>query len=327
MAHPEHIAQRLDRIEYLRGLEPYVQSKVIGQPLGVSVICAALRAGEMGHTMPGSPKSLILILGPTGSGKTKALMEASRYLYGTDAIGRVDLAEFSTEVAIPRLLGAGRDDRGVMGDVFADMKAKGGKILLLDEVEKAHKKVSDMLLGVEAARLRTADGVLHDLSDYHIAATSNLAARELAEAEDMPHSTIKRVVEDAAKEFFRPEVFARFSGVVIYRKLKQDAQLLICQQMLSEEIAYQQSVLAAEYGHAHEIKLTEGVFRRLVNEGYHRELGARPMRNVVQKRVRDAIVNARLAGFLAPGVSVSWLAVDGANGLRLTVPRTTGVAV
>jgi ATP-dependent Clp protease ATP-binding subunit ClpB len=111
----------------------------------------------------------------------------------------------------------------------------------------------------------------------------------------------------ACKEQFRPEVFARFTHVVIYNKLSQEAQLRICTQMLTEEVAAQNTILSKEFGHSHEITIGDGVYRRLISEGYHRELGVRPMRNAVERRVRNAICTARCRGTIVAGVKKSQL--------------------
>jgi ATP-dependent Clp protease ATP-binding subunit ClpB len=316
-----------EKVKKLNGLIAHLNKRVIGQEAAIAALCEALVPGEMGLTPPGAPRTLLLVCGPTGTGKTKAVLEASQFLYRTSFICRVDMAEYSTEAAVPRLLGENRSDLGYLGEQLAKLEETGGHFILLDEIEKAHPKVSDMFLGMEAARITLANGKTVDLSPYHIFVTSNLGAKELSEAGDaMPERTRRRVVEDAAKAHFRPEVLARFAGVVMYKKLSQSAQMAICRQMLDEELAYLEGQVAKQLGHPHKIHVGDGVFQRLVSEGYHRELGARPMRNVVQKRTRNAVANALLKGAnggIFRGVRESTIVLVGENGYEVA-PRRGG---
>src|SRR5277367_3303605 len=109
VAGPHEIA----RLELLRGLRAHLKAAILGQDEAVSGLCDALLAGEMGHTPRGRPRSLVLVLGPTGTGKTQSVTEASRHLYGTDAIARVNAAEFSSEERVPLLLGTAAGSRGL----------------------------------------------------------------------------------------------------------------------------------------------------------------------------------------------------------------------
>jgi len=281
----------------------------------------ALLAGEMGHTPPGRPRSMILILGPTGTGKTKAVLEASRHLYGTDAVARVNVAEFASGDRVPLLLGSASGERGILGEKLSRLRSAGGRILLLDEIEKAHRAVSDLFLGMEAAEIMLANGETIDLSDFHIIVTSNLGSAEAIEMEGVARASIRRHVEQEASAYFRPEIFARFTAVIVHHPLSRDAQLQICRQMLEEEIALQSAVLARRFHHEHRVRVGPGVYRRLVAEGYHRRLGARPMRNVIERRIRSALVDSQLRGALGPGVRESVLVPDEREGLRAALLR------
>ncbi len=300
-----------------RRLLAHLNALVLGQAEAMAALCDALLAGDLGHTPSGRPRSTCLILGPTGTGKTKAALEASAYLYGTRAIARINLAEFSSADRVPLLLGTARGERGLLGERIAQLRAAGGRILLLDEIEKGHRSVSDLFLGMEAAELTLASGETLDLSDLHILVTSNLGSADAMGLEDVAYASLRRHVEDEAAAYFRPEVFARFTAVMVFRQLARSVQLEICRELLAGEIAFQSRVLAERFGHPHEIALGEGVYRRLVNEGFHRTLGARPMRNVIERRVRSALVRGQLEGRLARGVARSCLELDPAGGLRV----------
>lgn len=301
-------------------LHDHLVKRVIGQNQAVAVLAEALMAGEMGHTPRGRPKTFALLAGPTGTGKTKAVLEASRFLFGTEAVARVNCAEFATDARVPLLLGT-EGKRGLLGATLDDLRASGGKILLLDEIEKANRMVSDLFLGMEAAEITLGNNEKVDLSDFHILNTSNVGSADLADLDEgVPWPTLKWVVETAAKEQFRPEVFARFTHLAIFNKHGNKAQLAICEQMLTEEVEFQRRTLAQQFGHEHTLGVGPGVYRRLVSEGFHPLLGMRPMRNVVEQRVRNAIVRARRNGVLVPGVSESWLVLEG-NDVKVAAAR------
>jgi ATP-dependent Clp protease ATP-binding subunit ClpA len=247
-----------------------------------------------------------LVLGPTGTGKTKAVLEMSQYLFGTAQVARVNMAEFGSPDALNDFLPT------LCGEIDK-LLAANGRFLLLDEIEKGHPKASDLFLGMEAAMISNPKtGKRYDLSELFVFVTSNVGASDLSEIdESVPFTALKRVVEDAAKAQFRPEVFARFTHVVIYRKLARDAQLAICRQMLDEELAFQAKTLGAMFGHGVSILIGDGVFRRLVSEGYHRTLGARPMRNVVSARVREALTSGRIERTVRQGAPRIRLTLEG----------------
>jgi ATP-dependent Clp protease ATP-binding subunit ClpB len=310
-----------ERLAVFRGLRGHLKGAVLGQDEALCGLADALLAGEMGHTPGGRPRSMILVLGPTGTGKTKAAAAASAYLYGTDAMARINAAEFSSAERVPLLLGSAAGEAGLLGERIARLRAAGGHILLVDEIEKAHASVSDYLLGIEEAALALASGQTLDLSDLHIIATSNIGSSGVIEMEGVSRASVRRYVEQEAAGHFRPEVLARFTSVLVFGHLSRDVQIRICRQMLDQEISFQSGVLSRRFGHPHRIRAEAGVWGRLVGEGWHRRLGARPMRNVVERRVRGALVGSQLRGALGPGVTESVLVVDPGEGLRAAVAR------
>lgn len=309
------------RLRVLRGLRAHLEGAVMGQDAAVRDLSDALLAGELGHTRRGRPRSLVLILGPTGTGKTKAVSEAALHLHGPGALARVNCAEFSSEERVPLLLGTAAGQRGLLGEQIAALRAAGGRILLLDEIEKASPRVSDYLLGIEEAAVTLASGETLDLSDLHIVATSNIGSAGVVEMEGVSRSSVRRFVEQEAAAHFRPEVLARFTAVIVFGHLSRDVQLRICAKMLDEEVEFQSGVLSRRFGHPHRLLCTPDVCRRLVSEGWHRRLGARPMRNVVERRVRGALVDSQLRGVLGPGVSECVLMADAREGIRAAVER------
>ena len=192
----------------LRGLRGHLQDAILGQDEAVSGLSDALIAGEMGHTPRGRPRSMLLILGPTGTGKTKSVTEASLHLFGTGAIARINCAEFSSQERVPLLLGTEAGERSLLGSQIERLRSSGGRILLLDEIEKANPMVSDYLLGIEEAAVTLASGETLDLSDLHVVATSNVGSAGVIEMEGVARSSVRRYVEQEAASHFRPEVLA-----------------------------------------------------------------------------------------------------------------------
>jgi len=203
----------------------------------------------------------------------------------------------------------------------ARLRACGGRILLLDEIEKAHPRVSDYLLGIEEAAVTLSSGETLDLSDLHVIATSNLGSAGVVEMEGVARASVRRYVEQEAASHFRPEVLARFTAILVFGHLSREVQVRICSQMLEGEMAFQSSVLSSRFGHPHRVRADPDVPRRLVSEGWHRRLGARPMRNVVERRVRGALVKSQLRGALGPGVRESVLLADERDGVRAGIAR------
>ncbi len=305
----------------LRSLRAHLDRVVLGQAEANHCLCEALLAGEMGHTPRGRPRSILLLLGPTGTGKTKAVQEASTHLFGPGALARFNAAEFSSADRVPLLLGRVAGEEGLLAQKIRDLRLAGGRILLIDEIEKAHPSVADYLLGIEEAAVMTASGQTLELSDFHVVMTSNVGSSGVIEMQGLARASVRRFVEQEAAAQFRPEVFARFTQVIVFGHLGRETQLQVCRKMLAEELLLQGRALEAEFGHPHQVRAAPGVCARLVGEGWHRRLGARPMRNAVERRVRAALVDGRLGGALGPGVRVSVLRVEPGQGIRACVAR------
>ncbi len=312
----------LGNLARLRGLRGHLESAVLGQSEAIRGLSDALLAGELGHARPGRPRSILLLLGPTGTGKTRAVKEASAYLYGPQALARVNAAEFSSAERVPLLLGGVQGEEGLLSSLVGALSRTGGGILLLDEIEKAHPSVADHLLGIEDGSVTTASGRQLDLSGLHLAVTSNVGSAGVVEMAGVSPASVRRYVEQEASAQFRPEVFARFTAVLVFAHLSRDIQMDVCRQMLDDEVAFQAARLSEAFGHPHAIRVSPEVCGRLAGEGWHRRLGARPMRNAVERRVREALVEARLSGALGPGVRESVLAAARGEGLRAFVARS-----
>lgn len=296
----------------LAGLGTFLEGEILGQADAMRVVARAILRGERGYGDPHRPRSFLLMLGETGVGKTETVLSVARHLYGSDEyVMRLDMAEFGDKKAgLARMVGGSRTEQGVIADEMARVDAlqqslpadRHGRILLLDEIEKAHPDVAKLFLGLEAARLRMSNGLLLDFRDTHIFCTSNLGSESAAELDEkVPYAYLKKTVEDEARGHFSSPVFARFTEVIVFRSLKYETQREICRQKLERKLAF----VARKLGRP--LCADGDVLDFLVKRGFHRELGARVMRNAIERELGDAFVAWEQSGTKE----------SGAGGLRL----------
>lgn len=278
----------LERKAHLNGLAAHLRRNIIGQDDACDILAQAFIRGELGMAKSERPKGSFLLMGPTGVGKTESVLQAASYLFGEtakDRFVRYDMAEYQAKDSIKLLLGADRDDPGRLGKDLKYLQELGGSgIILFDEIEKAHQDLSTIFLSIlDAARIRLGSGQLVDFSPYYLAYTSNLGSKDMANMEQSPYTTIERNVFRAAKDHFRPEVFARFEQRLVFRPLDDAAQAGIADIMLAKERRH----IKAQLG----IELTwgAGVMTYLAKNGFDRLLGARPLRRAIELGVGQAV--------------------------------------
>jgi ATP-dependent Clp protease ATP-binding subunit ClpA len=282
-------------IEKLNGLEPHLREAIRGQDHVIPRVASVLHRGELGFTKTNRPKGSFLFLGPTGVGKTELTLAFTRYLFNEENLVRFDMSEYQTQESLRILLGGSSDEAGTLG---LAVKRAGFGTLLFDESEKAHPRILDILLQIlDAARITLATGETLDLSAFYIVLTSNLGAAEVMQLQHAPLSTMERHVLAKAQRSFRPELFARITEKLVFSRLSYDVQLEIARQLLSEEMDF-----LAEKGLA--VSCSPAVLPFLVQRGFHPRLGARPMRDAIEKHVRDAASNACLEKAIAGGIEL-----------------------
>jgi ATP-dependent Clp protease ATP-binding subunit ClpB len=274
----------------LKGLEGHLNEHIQGQPHAMSLIAQAVQRAELGFTKPNRPKGSFLFLGPTGCGKTETINCLSTHLYGApDRYARFDMAEFMDDEASKRLIGRNRDEQGLLGDRIDALVGQGGGIILFDEIEKAHPDINKLFLGMmDAARVTMANGVLKRLEGFYLVATSNLGSANAIRMENLPYATLRRQVIAEARGYFSPEVFARFTEAIVFRKLTQQVLAGICRSMLTRELAHLEKVLGVR------LAVDGDVFAYLVQRGFTRDLGARPMRDAIEREIGNALARWRL---------------------------------
>jgi ATP-dependent Clp protease ATP-binding subunit ClpB len=202
------------------------------------------------------------------------------------------MSEFQTQESLGLLLGAKLGETGHLGAV-RERAAEGS--ILFDESEKAHPRVLDILLQLlDAARITMATGQTLDFSGFYVWLTSNIGSAELMSLQHSNDATLERHVLSRAQQALRPEIFARINEKLVFNRLSYEHQLEIAGKFLSREIEF----LA---GRGHKLDLDKSVLPFLVRKGFHPKLGARPMRDAVEKQVGDAAAERLLAGHPACG--------------------------
>lgn len=286
-----------DKFDKIRELDSLLPREIRGQSHAISRIISVVRRGELGLTKPGRPRGSFLMLGPTGVGKTEIVVVLTRHVFGPEKLFRFDMSEFQTQESLGLLLGARLGESGYLGSM-RERAAEGS--ILFDEAEKAHPRVLDILLQLlDAARITVATGQTLDFSGFYVWLTSNIGAAELMGLEHSNEATLERHVLTRAQQALRPEIFARVNEKLVFNRLNYEHQLEIAEKFLEREIEF-----LAQRGH--KLELDKAVLPFFVRKGFHPKLGARPMRDAVEKLVGDAVAECLLKRLPACG----WLAVD-----------------
>jgi ATP-dependent Clp protease ATP-binding subunit ClpA len=277
-------AQRLER---LRTVDGVLRKEIRGQNQVLPRVVSVVQRGELSLTKPARPRGSFLLLGPTGVGKTETVVVLTNQIFGAEKLFRFDMSEFQTQESLGLLLGARLGETGYLGAVREH--AEEGS-LLFDEAEKAHPRVLDIMLQLlDAARITVATGRTLDFSGFYVWLTSNIGSAELMTLQHSNDATLERHVLSRAQQALRPEIFARITEKLVFNRLSYEHQLEIAEKFLSREIEF----LAAR---GHTLELDKTVLPFLVRKGFHPKLGARPMRDAVEKQLGDALAEHLLAG-------------------------------
>jgi len=301
--------------ERLLHMEEELKQQIVGQDEAIESIAKAVRRARAGLKDPHRPIGSFLFLGPTGVGKTELTKALARFMFGSeDALIHLDMSEFMERHTTSRLVGAppgyvGYEEAGQLTEAI---RRRPYAIVVFDEIEKAHPEVHNMLLQImEEGHLTDAKGRKVDFRNSIVIMTSNVGAdmikrqtslgfrlqRDQALEERLSYQEMRKKLLESLKRVFRPEFINRVDAVIVFRSLSKEDILKI----VSLELGKVRSRLA-EQGHT--LEATPAALERLADLGYDPEMGARPLRRVIQQKVEDPISEALLAGAFADGVGI-----------------------
>lgn len=285
--------------EKLLRMEEALHDLVVGQSEAVVAVSNAVRRSRAGLADPNRPNGSFLFLGPTGVGKTELCKALASYLFDTEeAMVRIDMSEFMEKHSVARLIGAppgyvGYEEGGYLTEA---VRRKPYSVLLLDEVEKAHPDVFNILLQVlEDGRLTDGQGRTVDFRNTIVVMTSNLGSHLIQSfSDDDDYDLMKRAVMEEVGNHFRPEVINRIDEVVVFHSLRKDqvAGIAAIQlERLRQRLAERDLTLT----------LTSTAMDKLVDVGFEPVYGARPLKRAIQQWIENPLAQALLAGKYVSG--------------------------
>jgi ATP-dependent Clp protease ATP-binding subunit ClpC len=315
----------------LMRMEDELHKRVIGQHPAIEVISKAIRRSRAGLKDPKRPTGSFIFLGPSGVGKTELARTLAEFLFGDDdAMIRIDMSEYMEKHAVSRLVGSppgyiGYDEGGQLTEA---VRRKPYSVLLLDEIEKAHPDVFNILLQIlEDGRLTDAQGRTVDFRHAIVIMTSNIGAAEIArntplgfavsdDETGITYEDMKNRIMGELKKVFRPEFLNRIDDVIVFHKLQKDEIRQIVELLL---LRIRESMAEREL----QLELTDPAKDMLVEKGWDPAMGARPLRRAIQRYIEDPLADFVLREQLTPGATVVVNpAPEGEDGdVRLTIVK------
>ena len=295
--------------EKLLKMESVLSDKVIGQPEAVKAVSNAIRRSRAGISDPNRPNGSFLFLGPTGVGKTELCKTLANFLFDSvESMIRIDMSEFMEKHSVARLVGAppgyvGYEEGGYLTEA---VRRRPYSVLLLDEVEKAHPDVFNILLQVlDDGRLTDGQGRTVDFKNTVIVMTSNMGSDIIQEmnAQGKKNEHTKTAVMHEVGKHFRPEFINRIDEVVLFDPLAQDQikgiasiQIGIIEQRLAEQNL--------------SMTLTDEALNKVCESGYDPVYGARPLKRAIQRLLENELANKILQGEALPNQTIAIDCVD-----------------
>jgi ATP-dependent Clp protease ATP-binding subunit ClpB len=281
-------------------MEEGLSARVVGQPDAVRAVSDAVRRARSGVSDPDRPTGSFLFLGPTGVGKTELAKALAEFLFDDErAMVRVDMSEYSEKHSVARLVGAppGYVGYEAGGQLTEAVRRRPYTVVLLDEVEKAHPDVFDVLLQVlDDGRLTDGQGRTVDFRNTILILTSNLGSQLIAD-QSVPEDRRRAAVMDVVRTHFKPEFLNRLDDVVVFRALGSEE--------LAGIVDIQVGVLARRLAARRlTLRVTDAAREWLALNGFDPVYGARPLRRLVQSAIGDQLAKALLAGDIRDGDEV-----------------------
>jgi ATP-dependent Clp protease ATP-binding subunit ClpC len=296
-------------------MEEELHKRVIGQNVAIQAVSKAIRRSRAGIKDPKRPAGSFIFLGPSGVGKTELARTLAEFLFGDeDSMIRIDMSEYMEKHAVSRLVGSppgyvGYDEGGQLTEA---VRRKPYSVLLLDEIEKAHPDVFNILLQIlEDGRLTDAQGRTVDFRNTIVIMTSNIGAKDIArnvsfgfsisdDETGASYKDMKERIMGELKKVFRPEFLNRIDEVIVFHKLSREEVRLIIDLLIARV-----QVQVAE--HDLQLELTEAAKDLIAEKGWDPAMGARPLRRAIQHFIEDPLADEVLRqgpDSIIPGTTV-----------------------
>lgn len=288
--------------EKLINMESFLHKRVIGQNEAVDAVSNAIRRSRAGLSDPSRPIGSFLFLGPTGVGKTELSKALAEFMFDSqDAMIRIDMSEFMEKHSVSRLVGAppgyvGYEEGGYLTEA---VRRRPYSVILLDEVEKAHRDVFNILLQVlDDGRLTDGQGRTVDFRNTVVIMTSNLGSDLIqANAEKMDYSEMKEMVMNVVGQHFRPEFINRIDETVVFHPLDKSNIRAIARIQL-------QGLIKRMATQGYEITITDAAIDHIGSAGFDPLFGARPLKRAIQQEIENPLAQQILSGKLLPNKPV-----------------------
>lgn len=290
----------------LLNMEAKLREHIIGQDEAIETISKAIRRARAGLKDPSRPVGSFIFLGPTGVGKTELTKALAQFMFGSeDALIQLDMSEFMERHSVSRLVGAppgyvGYEDAGQLTEAI---RRRPYSIIVFDEIEKAHPEAHNMLLQImEEGHLTDARGHKVDFRNAIIIMTTNVGAEMIqrqstfgfsltvdeVQEEAQAYQEMRKKLTDALKRTFRPEFINRLDSVIVFRSLsKEDIRKIVQLELDKVSTRLEDNEIS--------LRATDEALELLAEEGYNPEMGARPLRRVIQHKIEDRLSDALLS--------------------------------
>lgn len=279
--------------EKLCHLESFLKSHIKGQKHAIERLVSVIKRGELGLAHPYRPKGSFLLVGPTGTGKTELTVAFTQYLFGTESLIRFDMSEYMAPSSVGKMIG---EQEGQMGLLGQKLEQHTHGTFLFDEIEKADLRVLDLFLQIlDSGRLTLANHQTYSLSNFYIVFTSNIGSSEIRRMTRCPFSTVERTVLSHVNDTLRPELIGRINEKIVFRALTYDVQVEICKHFIALELARLKLF-------GFHLEASQAAIEFLIASGFHRTLGARPMRYTVEKSIGDLLTDKILKNQTTSGI-------------------------
>jgi ATP-dependent Clp protease ATP-binding subunit ClpC len=292
-------------------MEEELHKRVIGQEEAIVAVSKSIRRARAGIKDPKRPTGSFIFLGPSGVGKTELARTLAEFLFGDeDAMIQVDMSEYMEKHSVSRLVGSppgyiGYDEGGQLTEA---VRRKPYSVLLLDEVEKAHPDVFNILLQIlEEGKLTDAQGRRVDFRNTIVIMTSNIGASQISknqgfgfavgDEQGLSYEEMKSRVMGELKKVFRPELLNRIDEIIVFHKLSKP-EITVIIDLIMRRLREQMAL------HSVTIELTDDAKELLVDKGYDPAMGARPLRRAIQRLIEDPLADYVLGRSIEPGSTI-----------------------